>query len=102
MQTTGGCVGSAAKFSTGVQFGENNFDTRESGFWLDVNGNSTAVIFYGHTAVFIQFYGDMLAVTGKRLINAVIDDLPEAMHQSAAIGGTDVHARSLPNGLQSF
>ena len=86
MQTTGGCIGSAAEFSTSVQFCENNLDTRQSRFWLDVNGNSASVIFYGHAAVFIQFYGDVLAVTGKRLIHAIIDDLPEAVHQSAAIG----------------
>ncbi|CAB4631908.1 unannotated protein [freshwater metagenome] len=86
MQATGGCIGSAAKFSTSVQLGENNLDTRQSRFWLNINRHTAAVIFYGHAAVFIEFYSDVLAVTSKRLIHAVIDDLPEAVHQSAAIG----------------
>ena len=64
VQATGGCIGSAAKFSTSVQFGENNLDTRKSSFWLNINRHSAAVIFYGHAAVFIEFYSDVLAVTG--------------------------------------
>ena len=32
----------------------------------------------------------------------VVDDLPEAVHETAAVGGPDVHPGPLTDGLESF
>jgi len=42
------------------------------------------------------------AVAAERLINGVIEDLPEAVLQAPPIGRPDVHARALPDGLQAL
>jgi hypothetical protein len=38
-------------------------------------------------------------VTRQRLVNRIVDDLPETVHESAAIRAADVHSRTLTNGL---
>ena len=42
------------------------------------------------------------AVPGEGLVDGVVDDLPQAVHEAAGVGGADVHARPLAHGLQSF
>ena len=36
----------------------------------------------------------------ERLVHGVVDDLPQAVHQPAGVGGADVHARPLADGLE--
>ena len=37
---------------------------------------------------------------GERLVDAVVDDLPQALHETAGVGGADVHARALAHRLE--
>ena len=37
---------------------------------------------------------------GQRLVDAVVDDLPQAVHEPAGVGGADVHARALADRLE--
>ena len=39
---------------------------------------------------------------GQRLVDAVVDDLPEALHQAAGVGRSDVHARALADRLEAL
>ena len=36
------------------------------------------------------------------IINGVVDDLPEAVHETTRVGRTDVHSRALTDCLESF
>jgi hypothetical protein len=45
---------------------------------------------------------DPCAVTGEGLIDGVVDDLPEAVHEAAGVRGADVHARALADRLEPF
>ena len=51
-------------------------------------------------AVGVQDDVDALAVAAERLVDGVVDDLPEAVHQTARVGGADVHARALADRLE--
>ncbi|GGF32570.1 hypothetical protein GCM10011519_02470 [Marmoricola endophyticus] len=39
-------------------------------------------------------------MTAERLVDAVVDDLPQAVGQTAGVGRADVHARALADGLE--
>src|SRR4051812_11294799 len=45
---------------------------------------------------------DVRAMTSQRLVDGVVDDLPQAVDQAARVGGPDVHARALADGLQTL
>ena len=82
-----------------MKFGENNLNTRKAGFGLDVHWDTSTVVFNGHAAVFLQFDKDFLTVSSKGLVDAVVDDFPKAVHQTAPVGGADIHSRAFTNRL---
>jgi hypothetical protein len=53
-------------------------------------------------AVLVQQDLDPVAEAAEGLVDRVVDDLPQAVHQAAAVGGPDVHARPLADGLQAL
>jgi hypothetical protein len=71
----------------------------EAGLGLDVDRDAAAVVPYLHGGVLVQDHVDVVAVAAERLIDGVVDDLPQAVHQPAAVGRADVHAGALPHGL---
>jgi hypothetical protein len=42
------------------------------------------------------------AVAAERLVDGVVDDLPEAVHEPAGVGGPDVHAGALAHRLETL
>ncbi|GAB2759288.1 hypothetical protein GCM10027020_09610 [Nocardioides salsibiostraticola] len=45
---------------------------------------------------------DAVRSASQGLVHAVVDDLPETVHQTTRVGGSDVHARPLANGLETL
>ena len=45
---------------------------------------------------------DDRAVPTERLVDRVVDDLPQTVHQAPRIGGADVHARAFANRFEAF
>ena len=43
-----------------------------------------------------------VAVPAERLVDGVVDDLPEAVHEPARVGRADVHAGALADRLESL
>ena len=79
-------VGPTSKFATSVQLCENYFNPGKSGLWFNINRDTTTVISNSDASILIELNSDVFAVSSQRLVNAVIDDFPEAVHESAAIG----------------
>src|SRR5262249_15943611 len=52
--------------------------------------------------VLVQRHLDLRAVAAESLVDRVVEDLPQAVHQAAAVGGADVHAGALADGVQAF
>jgi hypothetical protein len=50
----------------------------------------------------VQYDVDLVAVAAQRLVDRVVDDLPEAVGHAAAVGGPDVHAGALADRLQAL
>src|SRR5690606_12631724 len=102
VQTAGGGVGGAAELAAGVQLGEDDLDAREAGARLDVDGDAARAVVHLDGPVLVQHDVDPVAVASQGLVHRVVDDLPQAVHEAAAVGGPDVHARALADRLQAL
>ena len=74
----------------------------QAGAGLDVDGDATGAVAHLDAAVGVQDHLDARPVAAERLVDRVVDDLPEAVHQTAAVGRPDVHARALADRLQAL
>ena len=102
VQAARGRVGAAAELAAGVQLGEDDLDAGQPGLGFDVHRDAAAVVVDLHRVVRVQDDLDVVAEAGEGLVDGVVDDLPEAVHQAAGVGGADVHARALADGLEAF
>jgi hypothetical protein len=102
VQASGGRVGAAAELAARVQPGHHDLDPGQAGARLDVDRDAPAVVPDLHRAVGVQVDLDPGAVPAQRLVHGVVDDLPEAVDQPAGVGRADVHARALPDRLQTL
>ena len=102
VQTTGRVIGATAKLTAGVQLSEHDLHTGQAGARLNVGGDTAAIIAHLNRTVTVQNDLNGLAETGERLIHRVVDNLPEAVHQAARVGGANVHARAFAYSFQTF
>ena len=102
VQAAGGDVGAAAELAAGVQLGGDHLDAGQAGLGLLVGGDAAAVVVDLDRVVGVQGDLDPVRGAGQRLVDAVVDDLPEAVHQAAGVGGADVHARALADRLEAL
>ena len=92
----------AAELAAGVEPGQDHLDAGEPGLWLDVHRDAAPVVAYLDRPVRVQHHLDPVAVAGQGLVDRVVDDLPEAVHEPAAVRGPDVHAGALAHGVQAL
>ena len=100
VQTPGRRVGPATELPAGVQPGVDQLDTGQAGARLDVDRYAPTVVAHLHRPVAAQDHLDVVAVPTERLVDRVVDDLPQAVHDAAGVGGPDVHPRPLAHRLQ--
>ena len=100
VQAAGGDVRAAAELAAGVQLGDDHLDAGQAGLGLLVDGDAAAVVVDLGRAVGVQGHLDAVRGAGQRLVDAVVDDLPQAVHEPAGVGGADVHARALADRLE--
>ncbi len=74
----------------------------QPGLGLLVGRDAAPVVVHLGGAVGVQRDLDPLGRAGQRLVDAVVDDLPQAVHEATGVGGADVHARALAHGLQAL
>ena len=102
MQATGGVVGGVAELAACVQLGEDHLDAGEPGAGLGVHGDAAGMVDHPDRPVGAEGDLDLVAEAGECLVDGVVDDLPEAVHEAAGVRGSDVHGRPLPDRLQAL
>ena len=102
VQATGHLVAAAAELAAGVQLGEHQLDRGLALGRVDVGGDAAAVVGDAHAAVGQQRDVDGVGEAGERLVDRVVDDLPDQVVQPALAGGPDVHARALADRLETL
>jgi len=85
-----------------VELGEDDLDARETGARFDVDGDAAGAVAHLDAAVGVQHDVDARAVTCEGLVDGVVDDLPDAVHEAARVGGADVHAGAFADRFQPF
>jgi hypothetical protein len=86
VEATGRSVRTRSELATGVKLGEDNLDTAEPRLWFNVDGHTASFVSNFDAAVFVKLNLNGVSEAGKRLVNGVIDNLPEAVHETARIG----------------
>ena len=102
VQTAGDLVASAAELTACVQNGINNLKCGLAGLFLNINGNTAAVIAYADNIAFLDSYFNFGAVACQRLVDSVVNYFVYKVMQTGSGGGTDVHAGAFSNRLKSF
>src|ERR1019366_5440925 len=93
----------AAEFPAGVERGENELGRRTIGvLGTRAGGDPPTVVLHPTATIGQDGHVDLGAVPGHGLVDGVVDDLPDQVVQSRGTGGTDVHARTLPDRLQTL
>ena len=102
VQTAGDGVATASELAAGVQ---DRHDDLDGGLVLGgvlVDGDASTVVDDLDAAVFLDRDLDVVGVAGQGLVDGVVDDLVHQVVQAAFAGGSDVHARALADGFQTF
>ena len=102
MQAPGHLIAFAAELAAGVQHGQADLDRGPLQLGVHAHREAAAVILHLDGTIFQQADLHLRAVAGQRLINGIIYNLIYAVVQAVDIGGADIHAGPLANGLQPF
>ena len=102
VQTAGDLVAPVAELAAGVQLGQHQGDGRDVLDGVLLDRDTTSVVGDLAPVVVEQLDLNGVAVTGHCLVDRVVDDLVDAVVQTALTGGTDVHTGTLPDGFQTF
>ena len=95
-------VALAVELPARVQDGHDDLDRGPLLDRVHVDRDATAVVLDPDAAVVQQGDADRVAVAGQRLVDGVVDDLPDHVVQAALTGGADVHAGALADRLEAL
>ena len=98
METTRGLIASLAKLTTGMENGENDFNSRDSHSVL-ADWHAPAVVCNCQAAILVDGHIDAVAETRKGLIDGIINDFPDQVMQPCPIGRSDIHPWALANSI---
>ena len=102
VEAAGDLVAPAAEFSAGVEDGVHHLQGGLTGLGLDVHGDAAAIVHHGDGVPLVDLHQDVRAVAGQGLVDGVVHDLIDQMVQAGGGGGSDIHAGTLPDGLQAL
>ncbi len=102
VQPTGSGVGTPAELPAGMQLGHHDLDAGQPGPRLGVHGDAAPVVVHLGGSVRVEHDLDGRAMPGQGLVDGVVDDLPQAVHQTAAVGRPDVHPGAFADSLQAL
>ena len=85
-----------------MKFGHHEFNASKPSLSLDIHRNSPTIILDFNRTIGGEGDDYLVAISGERFIDCVIDDLPETVHEAARVGGADIHSRALTDGIEPF
>ena len=102
MQTTRHLVTLVSEFTSGMEGCHNRFQRGKAGLLVHVDRNPAAIVDDRYGSVPVNRYIDSGCEPGHRFIAAVVDDFAHKVEHAFRTGRTDVHARSLADGLKAL
>ena len=102
MQAAGDLVAAAAELAAGVELGEHDLDGGHALVGHDRDGDAAAVVGAGHRPVGVQGDRDLGAEPGERLVDGVVEHLPDEVVEAARTRRADVHAGTPSNRFETL
>ena len=102
VQAAGHLVALAAELAACVQDGEHHLDGGDLLFRVLVDRDTAPVVVDRDRVVLMDPHLDLVAVSGERFVDGVVDDLVHQVVQAARARRADVHARTLADRLQAL
>ena len=102
VQTARILIVSLPEFSARMQLREYQLNAGNLFFRVNIGGNTSAVIFHGGAAVFVQNHFDFIGVPVGGFVYRVIHDFPKNMMKPFYARGTDVHTGAHTHRVQPF
>ena len=102
MQTARRRVGTTAELAAGVKLGEHDLERRDLLPGVQVDRNASTVVGDLDRPVAMQGDVDLVGEPRRCLVDGIVDQFPDEVHETIGAGAADVHARALANGLQPF
>jgi hypothetical protein len=103
MQAAGHLVGVLVELPAGVELGHDHFRRRHAFALVDLGGNAAAVVLHRGRAVGVERHLDLIAESGKSLVDGVVDHLIDHVVEArAVVGVADIHAGPLAHGIEAL
>jgi hypothetical protein len=102
METPGNLVAFLVELAACMENGQHHFKGALPVLLHPVDRNTPSVVFHLERAVFIDYYGNTAAITGKRFIDRVVHDFIDKMVQPAGVCAANIHGRTLTDRGESF
>ena len=101
VEAAGDLVATPAELTAGVELGHDHLECALPGP-VPVDRDAAPVVDHLERSVRVDDHVDPGRLVGHRLVDAVVDDLPDEVMQAAAIGRADVHARAQAHRLEAL
>ncbi len=95
-------VGVLVELPAGVQHRKGQFNAGDLLGGMEVHRDAAPVVGNGDRVVGVDRYHDRVAEAGQRLVDGIVHHLVHEVMQPALAGAADVHARPLPDCLQTL
>jgi hypothetical protein len=102
VEAAGNGVGPAVELAAGMQRGEDGRNRRKTRLGHLVDRDAASVVLDRDAAIRVDRDVYPGTESGHRLINRVVDNLPNEVMQSSGAGRTDIHGRTLADGLETL
>ena len=102
VEAAGIFVGALAELAAGVEIGEHEFDGGHAEFRVHVHRDAAAVVGDGNRAIDVDGDLDAGAIAGEVFVDRVVQNLENAVVETALVGVADIHAGALADGLETF
>ena len=102
VQTTGYLVGVFVELTARMKHREHHLQGGTMLLLVHVGRDTTTVVQYRYAVVFVYRHFNVIAVSGKRLVNGIVHHFIYQMVQSPLPNIADIHSRTLPHRLQSL
>lgn len=102
VQTTGYFVGVLVELTTSVEHGHYDFECALVQLLVLVNGDASAIVLYGATAISIDGHFHFGAEACHGLVDTVVYSLVDEVVKSFLANVTNVHGRTFAHGLKTL
>ena len=102
VEAAGNLVRALVELAARVEVREHELERGDLLLRVHRDGDAAAVVLDGQRAVGVDLDLDVLAITGERLVDRVVDDLIDAVMEARLVRIADIHTGSLADGLEAL